>query len=163
MEPILSSSGTLESAKSIGTLTSWQLLAEKAAADDGSSTDTEGEDSRFQEDEIDETHQGFKERSFASPNPYLSQLRSPSFFSPRKAGSAATAPEEPKKLVTPKQHQMLYKEYRVFNEIGSGAFGRVCVARRLADGKDVVVKEIKTSTLSGECPASSSGSVPATQ
>lgn len=160
MEANSSSNGNLESVKSIGTLTSWQLLAEKAAADDGSSTDADGEDSRFQEtDNIDETHQGFKERSFTSPNPYLSQLRSPS-FSPRKAGSADAAPEEPKCLVTPKQHQNLYKEYRVFNEIGSGAFGRVCVARRLADGKDVVVKEIKTSTLSGGSPASSSSILP---
>jgi hypothetical protein len=142
--------GIIESVKSIGTLTSWQLLAEKAVADDGSSTDGEAEDSPFHEaDGVDETYQGFKEQSFTSPNPYLSQLRSPSFFSPRKPGSTAAAPEEPKCLVTPKQHQLLYKEYRVFNEIGSGAFGRVCVARRLADGKDVVVKEIKTSTLSG--------------
>eukprot|EP00775_Hariotina_reticulata_P005977 gene5977-6216_t len=49
--------------------------------------------------------------------------------------------------VTPKQHHLLYKEYRLSKEIGSGAFGRVCIARRLADGKDVVVKEIKTTSL----------------
>ncbi|KAF6266153.1 kinase-like domain-containing protein [Scenedesmus sp. NREL 46B-D3] len=155
MESLSSARRDLESVKSIGTLTSWQLLAQKAAANDGSSTEPEEEDSRFQEaDNVDETHQGFKEESFTSPNPRLSQLRSPSFFTPRKAGSAAaTAPEDPKGLVTPKPHQLLYKEYRVFNEIGSGAFGRVCVARRLADGKDVVVKEIKTSNLSGKVKA----------
>jgi hypothetical protein len=152
MESMMNTQGDLQSVKSIGTLTSWQLLAEKAAADDGNSTEAEEQDNPFHEaDHPDETHQGFTERSFTSLNPYLSQLRSPLFFSPHKTGSAAAAAlEDAKCRVTPKQHQILYREYRVFNEIGSGAFGRVCVARRLADGKDVVVKEIKTSSLSGK-------------
>jgi hypothetical protein len=151
MELMMNTRGDLQSVRSIGTLTSWQLLAEKAAADDGNSTEAEEDNNRVQDaGQADETHQGFMEKSFTSSSPYLSQLRSPSFFSPRKPGSAAAVPEDAKCLVTPKQHQMLYREYRVFNEIGSGAFGRVCVARRLADRKDVGVKEIKTSNLSGK-------------
>ncbi|KIY97112.1 NIMA (never in mitosis a)-related kinase, partial [Monoraphidium neglectum] len=50
-------------------------------------------------------------------------------------------------MVVTRPHQWLYKEYKLLEEIGSGGFGRVCKARRLVDGRMVVVKEIKTTAL----------------
>jgi len=55
--------------------------------------------------------------------------------------------------VTPRPHQWLYKEYKLFEELGSGGFGVVKKARRLADGKLVVVKEIKTTALNAKLKA----------
>lgn len=44
--------------------------------------------------------------------------------------------------VTPRPHQALYKEYRLLETIGKGAFGTVSLAVRRADGRQLVAKEI---------------------
>jgi hypothetical protein len=128
-------SNSTTSKKLLGTLTSWQQIAanlESSASD------------QLQDDELDAvdsspttsftaTHVSPSRVNSRTAARYLTQARSFSLCSNRSDDSCCGVP------VTPKQHHLLYKEYRLSKEIGSGAFGRVCIARRLADGRDVVV------------------------
>lgn len=139
----------------MGTLTGWQLLAGQLS--DGN----EFEFSEEQED-TDNEFMGYNE-SVAIFKGVPKQgigvhvdLRSPSFITPVPTASLSNLfglNEAPSSFVTPKQLHLLYKEYRLLNEIGSGAFGRVCKAKRLKDGQEVVVKEIRTVHLSGKMKA----------
>ncbi|KAF8057149.1 VTC4 [Scenedesmus sp. PABB004] len=119
----------------VGTLTGWQLLANKVAGGEDAGA---GPSSRA----------GPDQGPGAAPPPArrLQQHgRSGSSCSSMSDDSGPAAAG-----VTPRPHQWLYKEYKIQDEIGSGGFGRVCRARRLTDGKVVVVKEIKTTSLSAK-------------
>lgn len=47
--------------------------------------------------------------------------------------------------ISPRPHHALYKEYRLLETIGKGAFGTVSIAVRRSDGKKLVAKEISQS------------------
>lgn len=47
--------------------------------------------------------------------------------------------------ISPRLHHALYKEYRLLETIGKGAFGTVSIAVRRSDGKKLVAKEISQS------------------
>lgn len=57
--------------------------------------------------------------------------------SPRSSSWTSGAPN-----IAPRPHQTLYKEYRLLETIGKGAFGTVSIAIRRTDGKQLVAKEI---------------------
>lgn len=140
-------------ANSIGTLTSWQILAEQLG--DGAN-DTFSEDEEAPAVPATNTHasKSLSGNMLAVKAGIHLDLRSPSFVNPLPTLSGMFGLEEaPASFVTPKQLHVLYKEYHLLNEIGSGAFGRVCKAKRLRDGKEVVVKEIRTAHLSGKMKA----------
>eukprot|EP00882_Tetradesmus_deserticola_P010857 GHRQ01011476.1.p1 GENE.GHRQ01011476.1~~GHRQ01011476.1.p1 ORF type:complete len:341 (+),score=164.73 GHRQ01011476.1:126-1148(+) len=114
--------------QSIGTLTGWQLLAQsvdQAKDDAGNSSSNKQHDQQAGKSRPQRSSSGGSDMSEGSGTGHIAQA-----------------------LVQPRPHQWLYKEYKIQDEIGSGGFGRVCRARRLNDGKVVVVKEIKTTSLS---------------
>jgi serine/threonine protein kinase len=51
-------------------------------------------------------------------------------------------------FVVPKYNTSFFSEYIMLEQIGKGAYGRVAKARRRADGRLVVVKEIRHAGLS---------------
>ncbi|WIA40766.1 hypothetical protein OEZ86_004446 [Tetradesmus obliquus] len=116
--------------QSIGTLTGWQLLAQSVeqTKDDAASSSTKQQ----------------HDQQAAKSRPQRSSSGGSDMSEDSGGGHVAQA------LVQPRPHQWLYKEYKIQDEIGSGGFGRVCRARRLTDGKVVVVKEIKTTSLSAK-------------
>lgn len=141
----------------LGTLTSWQILTEQMG--EGSTDDSAGDAAQ---QTVPPTGQTPAANSYTDQNladsagvqlNLRSALVSPSFSTPLPSLSGIFGLDEPSNFATPKQLHQLYKEYRMLNEIGSGAFGRVCKARRLRDGQEVVVKEIKTVNLPGKMKA----------
>lgn len=109
----------LQSSKAIGTLTSWQLLAANVSVE---CDDKQEEQANFNFDECAGPNDEAMQEAFGvsgGKDVLLSCLRSPSFFA-----QPATLEDAKKLNVTPKQHHLLYREYRILNEIGSGAFGR---------------------------------------
>lgn len=99
---------------SIGTLTSWQLLARQVGS---------GED---EDDEVPAHKQ-----ASAVPEELLCSPPSASWTSGHG--------------ISPRPHHALYKEYRLLETIGKGAFGTVSIAVRRSDGKRLVAKEISQS------------------
>lgn len=99
---------------SIGTLTSWQLLARQVGS---------GED---EDDKVPARRQ-----ASAVPEELLCSPRSASWSSGHG--------------ISPRPHHALYKEYRLLETIGKGAFGTVSIAVRRSDGKKLVAKEISQS------------------
>jgi hypothetical protein len=99
---------------SIGTLTSWQLLAKQVGNNDL---------------EDDPPLPSPRKQPAAVPSELLCSPRSASWTSGMHG-------------VTPRPHQALYKEYRLLETIGKGAFGTVSLAVRRSDGRQLVAKEI---------------------
>jgi hypothetical protein len=98
----------------IGTLTSWQLLAKQVG------------DSDLEDDPPAPIP---RKQPAAVPSELLCSPRSASWTSGMHG-------------VSPRPHQALYKEYRLLETIGKGAFGTVSMAIRRADGRQLVAKEI---------------------
>jgi len=97
---------------SIGTLTSWQVLAAQVA-------------NQPESEEVPNTRK--------QPPSLAAELE----CSPRSASWTSGFPR-----IAPRPHHALYKEYRLLETIGKGAFGTVSIAVRRADDKQFVAKEI---------------------
>lgn len=109
-------SSTASRTNSIGTLTSWQLLAKQVGNDD---------------EEEEEQPKTLKQAP-----PIVDDL----VCSPRSSSWTSGTHR-----IAPRPHHALYKEYRLLETIGKGAFGTVSIAIRRADGKQLVAKEISQS------------------
>lgn len=127
--------------KSIGTLTGWQMLAEQVGHADMT---TSSDGSRFSSSTNTGGAPGGGAKRRSEDGSGDEDL------TVRPSGGS---------FVNPRPHQWLYKEYKLLEEIGSGGFGRVVKARRLADGHMVVVKEVKTTPLDAKQKAATMAEV----
>lgn len=133
MEPG-SSGGSGDDSDRLDTLESWQLLASQLAHSASQQLDDEAPQSSATS--LSPCVARSLSRTSRLPGLTPLQLRS---YSTASMLSDSESVLSSCQLVTPKQHHQLYKEYRLSREIGNGAFGRCYLARRLCDGKEVVV------------------------
>jgi hypothetical protein len=113
--PAASTTDPAQRSNSIGALTSWQLLARQVG------------DGEVEDDNEPPT----RKQASAVPEGLLCSPRSASWTSGHS--------------ISPRPHHALYKEYRLLETIGKGAFGTVSIAVRRSDGKKLVAKEISQS------------------
>lgn len=113
---------------SIGTLTSWQLLAKQVGT--GGSDDNDDDEAP-------------PASTSKIPQAVAAELQ----CSPRSVSWTSGLHR-----IAPRPHANLYKEYRLLETIGKGAFGTVSLAVRRADGKQLVAKEIANGQASLATP-----------